>query len=493
MLELQNLTIRLDRDGRTLVQDLTLSLQPGEKAVLVGEEGNGKSTLLKAIAGTVPWCTVTGSIRVQGPVGYLPQFPTDDRTLAQIFADLEPWNYTDILQQLEVDYDSLYLDRPFMSLSGGEKVRYALLALLMQEPDILLLDEPANDLDIPTLEWLERYLQLCPQTVLFVSHDETLIERVHPTILHLEQLRRKSQCRLTRSGLGWQDYLAKRNHDAARQDQVAAGQREEHRKKMDRWRKVHDAVEHRQNTATRQDPQKAAALKRKLKSVNTAGRRYQREEESFQSFSETEEAILTRFDPVIQIPTGKRILDYDAPLQVADTLLCPRVQLSLAGPGITGICGHNGAGKSTLLRDIRTCLQERPDLILGYMPQTYAEVLDLDQSAVDWLKDWPEARTRLGSMRFTASEMEQPMRDLSGGQQAKVLFLRMVLAGCNVLLLDEPTRNFSPLSAPVIRDALSDFGGTILLVSHDRKLLGMCDRVLELTPEGLQTRDPADF
>ena len=119
------------------------------------------------------------------------------------------------------------------------------------------------------------------------------------------------------------------------------------------------------------------------------------------------------------------------------------------------------------------------------MPQNYAEVLDLSMSAAGFLKDWPEARTRLGSMRFTSREMEVPMGELSGGQRAKILFLSMVLAGCDVLLLDEPTRNFSPLSTPVIREALRAFGGRIILVSHDRKLLQICDEVLELTPAGL--------
>ena len=355
----------------------------------------------------------------------------------------------------------------------------------MQDPDILLLDEPGNDLDIDTLEWLEQFLVLCPQTVLFVSHDETLVERVHPTILHLEQLHRKSIPRLTHSSLSWPDYIRQRQQSMDHQDQVAAGQRRDHEAKIARWRRIHDAIEHRQNTATRQDPRKAAALKRKLKSVNAAGRRYEKERASFQDFSDSEEAILTHFDPAIQVPARKIILEWEGSVTAAGHVLCRQAALSVRGPGILGSTGRNGAGKSTLLRTLHALLKDRTDLKTGYMPQNYAEVLDLSMSAAGFLKDWPEARTRLGSMRFTSREMEVPMGELSGGQRAKILFLSMVLAGCDVLLLDEPTRNFSPLSTPVIREALRAFGGRIILVSHDRKLLQICDEVLELTPAGL--------
>lgn len=484
LLEIRNLTIQLDRDGRYLVKNLTLSLAAGEKAVLTGEEGNGKSTLLKALLGQADWCRVTGDIRLDGPVGCLPQFPAFEGSLADLFGSLPVWDYTDVLTRLGIDYDSLFSTQSFSTLSGGEKVRYYLLSLLMQQPDILL-DEPGNDLDIDTLEWLEQFLILCPQTVLFVSHDETLIEHVHPTILHLEQLHRKSVPRLTRSSLAWQDYLAFRRQSAEHQDQVAAGQRRDHQAKMERWRRVHDAVEHRQNTASRQDPKKAAALKRKLKSVNAAGRRYEKERAAFREFSDSEQAILTAFDPAIGLPAGKTVLAWEGSLTAGGQLLCPDLSLSVKGPGILGLTGRNGAGKSTLLKQLHSVLQNRTDLRVGYMPQDYREVLNPDISPSQWLQHWPEARTRLGSMRFTIREMESPMGELSGGQQAKILFLAMVLAQCDVLLLDEPTRNFSPLSAPVIRQALQNFGGRIILVSHDRKLLQICDEVLELTSQGL--------
>ncbi|WP_290458057.1 ATP-binding cassette domain-containing protein, partial [Faecalibaculum rodentium] len=142
MLELRNLTIQLDREDRYLVKDLTLSLAAGEKAVLMGEEGNGKSTLLKAILHQAGWCTVTGDIRLEGPVGYLPQFPAVEGTLAALFGSLPVWDHVEVLASLGIEYDSLFSTQLFSTLSGGEKVRYFLLSLLMQDPDILLLDEP---------------------------------------------------------------------------------------------------------------------------------------------------------------------------------------------------------------------------------------------------------------------------------------------------------------------------------------------------------------
>lgn len=136
---------------------------------------------------------------------------------------------------------------------------------------------------------------------------------------------------------------------------------------------------------------------------------------------------------------------------------------------------------------------ERQDVTAAYMPQNYGEVFDLSATPVDFLNrsgsraEATQIRNYLGSLRFTTQEMEHPLAGLSGGQKAKVLFLQMILQGANVLILDEPTRNFSPLSGPVIRSILSDFGGAILSVSHDRLYLEeVCQTVYALTPEGLE-------
>ena len=128
------------------------------------------------------------------------------------------------------------------------------------------------------------------------------------------------------------------------------------------------------------------------------------------------------------------------------------------------------------------------------MPQNYEALLDLDMTPVDYLdtsgekEERTRIRTYLGALKYTADEMEHPIRELSGGQKAKVLLLKLSMSGANVLILDEPTRNFSPLSGPVIRKMLKEFPGAIISVSHDRKYLSeVCDKIYRLTPEGLQS------
>ena len=157
-----------------------------------------------------------------------------------------------------------------------------------------------------------------------------------------------------------------------------------------------------------------------------------------------------------------------------------------------GIVGPNGAGKTTLLRHIASLLLPRRDIRAAYMSQDYADTLPLDRTPVEYLA--PEgdaasetkARTYLGSIRYTRQETAHAIRELSGGQKAKLLLTKMMLDGVNVLLLDEPTRNFSPISGPRVREALSDYQGTIISVSHDRKFLAeVCDKLYRFTERGL--------
>ena len=159
---------------------------------------------------------------------------------------------------------------------------------------------------------------------------------------------------------------------------------------------------------------------------------------------------------------------------------------------IYGFIGKNGAGKTTLLRKMAEELLARNDIHAEYMPQNYEELLDLSVTPVDFLDTTGEKeertriRTYLGSLKYTAEEMDHPMAELSGGQKAKVLLLKMSLSKANVLILDEPTRNFSPLSGGVIRKILAEFPGAILSISHDRKYMEeVCDTIYRLTEAGL--------
>ena len=157
------------------------------------------------------------------------------------------------------------------------------------------------------------------------------------------------------------------------------------------------------------------------------------------------------------------------------------------------ILGRNGCGKTTLLRKIAEEVLVRKDIKASYMPQNYEELLNFDLTPVEFLSETGDKeeisriRTYLGSMKYTPDEMLHKIADLSGGQKAKLLLLKMSMSGSDVLILDEPTRNFSPLSGPVIRNMLQGFGGTILTISHDRKYIKeVVDTVYELTENGLR-------
>lgn len=239
-----------------------------------------------------------------------------------------------------------------------------------------------------------------------------------------------------------------------------------------------------------------------MKAVKSQERRFAKEHESQTEMPDTEDAILLRFAPDITVPKGKTVLDFllDC-LMVKDRVLARNIYLHVAGPQKLVLVGDNGAGKSTLLKQIAAELLKRTDIRAGYMPQDYAAVLNKQQTPVEFLSttgdkaEVTKIRTFLGSVKYTADEMEHAVDALSGGQKAKLLLLKLIYDGCNVLVLDEPTRNFSPLSGPVVREVLRTFGGAIISVSHDRKYISeVCDagyRLAETSFLPLQSEDYA--
>ncbi|MDR2168206.1 MAG: ATP-binding cassette domain-containing protein [Clostridiales bacterium] len=497
MLELKNLTIRLSMNDREIIDNLNFVLNPGDRAVVIGEEGNGKSTLLRAIYGlNDDYCDYDGQIVAKGKLAYLPQFfPAEllDAPLRNYFAEENLGAHARILAQLSLSAEFLDSQRPIRTLSGGEKIKIQLARILMAEPDILLLDEPTNDIDIQALEWLEDFIRSCRQPVLYISHDETLIENTANVIIHLEQLIKKTKSKVSIFYGSYSEYVKRRGLAFDKQLQVAKKQRSDHRAQMERWRQIYDKVDHAQRDITRQDASGGRLLKKKMKAVKSTGRRLERQSGDFLDIPQMEEAIVAGFDPKIGVPRGKMVLELSLPgLFVGERQLTNAVNLTIAGPERIGIIGTNGVGKSTLLREIWRSLKDRRDITAAYMPQNYREVLDYEQPVLDFLApnsnkaDITKARTYLGGMKFTRDEMTGKIGRLSGGQKAKILFLDMVLRGANVLILDEPTRNFSPLSAPEIRRTLNEFNGAIISISHDRKYLSeVCQKVYRLAENGL--------
>ena len=411
------------------------------------------------------------------------------------FCQAAPRELARCARQVGLASETFYDWRPMATLSGGERVKLRLALLLLDQPDMLLLDEPSNDLDLATLEWLERFLLSCPMPVLYISHDEALLERTANAILHLERLRRRTVSRATVARTGYRDYVNTRQSTFSHQEQKARKERAEFEAKMGRFRQIRDKVDHQQAAISRQDPHGGRLLKKKMHAVQSLGRRFEREKENMTQPPEWEKAILTAFDhQEAALPAGKDVLRLDLPeLRAGDRVLAREIRLWVTGPEKIGLVGANGAGKSTLLKLVAGQLLSRSDLRAAWMAQDYGDQLLGEKTPVEILApsgrkdDVTQARTLLGAMKYKAEEMEHPAADLSGGQRAKLLFLAMVRTGSNVLVLDEPTRNFSPLSAPVIRQALSAFPGCIISASHDRLYLTqVCTRVLEVTPSGLR-------
>ncbi len=261
---------------------------------------------------------------------------------------------------------------------------------------------------------------------------------------------------------------------------------------MEKYRQVESSVHHAQGAISRQDPSGARLLKKKMHAVKSMGKRFEREKENFEDIPLKADAILVKFSNTKPLPANKPILHLeDESVKLGDEILAHSLNLLVRTPQKIGVIGQNGVGKSTLLKQLWTELSQRTDIAAGYMPQNYADYLHMDETPVEFLSETGDSEERtqvmtyLGSMRFTTDEMHHPIQSLSGGQQAKLLLLKIDLAGHNVLLLDEPTRNFSPLSQPELRILFKNFAGSIITISHDRMFLKeVCDQVFELKKDG---------
>jgi ATPase subunit of ABC transporter with duplicated ATPase domains len=510
MFQIKNVTLTHTKDLHTILENFSLTLNDGDRAVLIGEEGNGKSTLMKWIYDPA---LVDDYIEYKGEkvmcgerLAYLPQeLPESEnhKTVCEYFCesaeflDRTPKERSKLAADCHVEADFFFREQEMCTLSGGERVKAQMMRILAEDPTILLLDEPSNDIDIETLAWMEELIGSWPHAVLFISHDETLIERTANRVIHFEQIRRKTMCRHTVANVPYRQYVEERLRSFEKQEQVALCERREKRIRDEKIRKQEQAVNAQLSNAHFSfHDSLGRILKKKMKNVKALEHRFEREDENMTEMPEQEEAIFFKLgDADSAIPSGKWVVRCDIPVLTTvdgSRVLAENVTLEVRGSEKIGIVGYNGCGKTTLIARIAEELLARKDLRAQYMPQNYEELLDLDVTPVDYLdttgdkEERTRIRTYLGSLKYTADEMDHPIRELSGGQKAKVLLLKLSMSGANVLILDEPTRNFSPLSGPVIRRMLKDFPGAIISVSHDRKYLSeVCSTIYRLTPEGL--------
>lgn len=503
----QNLSIHHQKDLRPLVADLTLTINSGDKVAIIGEEGNGKSSLLKTLLNpdmVADYILMSGKMErhFSTPI-YIPQslplemaeLTLNDYFFSQIDLDIDfglLYRYAD---QLAFDSDRFSSDQLISSLSGGEKLKIQLIKSLAKDSDIVFLDEPSNDLDIDTLTWLETYIATSPKTIVYVSHDEDFLAKTATKIVHLQSVKKKILAKTSVQTIDYQAYRDQREEAYHKQVQQAQNERKEFEKAMEKHRRQKSQV--RSTLLNTHDATAGRLVAKKIKGILAREKRYEKQEENMTKMPYHEDAIRLFFSDIKPLPAHKQIIDLQGEeLWCHERLLVKNLFLQVKAGEKIGIIGANGVGKSTLIKLLYQHLQTRTDLQLGYMPQHYADLLPMDKTPLAFLageKDKEEqeiALTYLANLQFTREEVQHAISNLSGGQQAKLLLLKMVLDKANVLLLDEPSRNFSPTSQPYIRELFSDFQGTLICVSHDRRFLSqVCDRIVRLSPDGLEEID----
>lgn len=487
MIEIRNLNIKLRNSDRYLIKDFNLILNNKDKAAIIGEEGNGKTTFIKALIFSkdiLNYVEIEGIINVPKNIGYLEQnlsklwqekelrefFLKDTLTSEENYEIYEDYsNLSSVFNSLGLDLDLLESERKISTFSGGEKVKFQLAKIMIKNPEFLILDEPTNDLDIETLEFLEDFINNTDIPIIYVSHDETLLENTANMIIHLEQLKRKTDVRNTVSKISYKDYVETRRKIIEKSIQEHNSETKNKKESLKKLNKIKDKIV--ANNPERQN---------QLRSLMAEEKRL--EKESVTEKIETEDQIFLKISDIEEIPNSKVILDMHLDeLDVNENILAKDINLSIIGKEKLVILGRNGSGKTTLLKNILEKLKQTTNIKVGYMPQNYDEILNNYSKVLDFLSENNEEsitriRSLLGMLKFTSEEMLNDISSLSGGQKAKIFLLKMFLDKSNVLVLDEPTRNLSPLSNPVIRKILKEYPGSIISVSHDRKYIEeVCD------------------
>jgi len=502
---------------RQILKDISLSFFPGAKIGLLGLNGSGKSTVLRIMAGVDKDIIGEATPMADLKIGYLPQEPelapentvrqevesglgdafaaqaqleavyaayaepdADFDKLAEEQARLEAiiaTAGTDLGNQLELAADALRLpawEASIKTLSGGEKRRVALCKLLLSKPDMLLLDEPTNHLDAESVEWLEQFLVRFPGTVVAVTHDRYFLDNAAEWILELDR----------GHGIPW------KGNYSSWLEQKEARLATEARQEAGRIKAMKQELEWvRQNPKARQAKSKARLSRfEELSSVE------------YQKRNETQE---------IFIPFGERlggkVIEFTVVSKsFGDRLLIDKLSFNVPPGAIVGIIGPNGAGKSTLFRMLTG--REQPDsgtidigdtVRLAYVDQSRA-CLDGDKTVFEEIAAGSEtltvgkyetsARAYIGRFNFKGGDQQKRVGQLSGGERGRLHMAKTLIAGGNVLLLDEPSNDLDVETLRALEDALLEFAGSVLVISHDRWFLDrICTHILACEGESQWT------
>lgn len=508
MIKINHLTITQNKDLRDLISDLNMTIQDGEKVAIIGEEGNGKSTLLRTLMGErLADFTIRGEIQSDlQSLAYIPQHLPEElkkKSLQDYFflesTDLDYSILYRLAEELHFDSDRFASNQEIGNLSGGEALKIQLIHELAKPFEILFLDEPSNDLDLETVDWLKGQIQKTRQTVIFISHDEDFLSQTTDTIVHLRLVKHRKEAETLVEHLDYDRYSEQRKANFARQSHQAANDQRAYDKTMEKHRRAKQNVENALRAT--KDSTAGRLLAKKMKNVLSQEKRYEKAAQSMTQKPLEEEQIQLFFSDIEPLAASKVLVRLEKEnLSIGERVLAQELQLTVRGQEKIGIIGPNGVGKSTLLAKLQQVLSDKREISLGFMPQDYQETLNLDLSPVEFLsqtghkEELQKIQSHLASLNFSYPEMHHHIRSLSGGQQGKLLLLNLVLRKPNFLLLDEPTRNFSPTSQPEIRKLFANYPGGLVTVSHDRRFLKeVCTNIYRLTEHGLEAVDLQDL
>lgn len=451
--------------GEKLLDGVSFKLYTGDKIGIIGPNGSGKSTLLKMIINQVPYDG--GNIKVYGQIGYLPQDLSfeEEKTIAELLREFEYDG--ELIKLLNIFKIRRQYEQKISTLSGGEKTRTYLVKLILSGPDILILDEPTNHLDYRGMDYLENFIKEFEGGVLIVSHDRYFLDQTVTKIMALEE-----KCLKNYSG-NYSFYKKTKDQELRRQRIEYENYRKEKKKLEEAARKQMERS-NRYNNMTKNDfyRGKAAKIAKKSKAIYT---RIEQLDEVRRL--KDEQTIDVAFDSDMD-KTGSILVRGDnLAKSYGERILFQNLNLEISSGNKIGLIGENGVGKSTLLKGIVGIenmdgdLYISPSTKMGYFSQ---ELTNLDDSIsiLEELKkvntDETYVRTLLGCMLFTGDDVFKTIGNLSLGERARVSFLKLVLGGYNLLILDEPVNFLDISSREAIEELLLDYEGAILFTSHDR-------------------------